>query len=474
MNSATTLTLVDGVRIIVPDSLNLITTYVLREQEDWFEDEIKFLRHLLKPGQSVIDIGANYGVYTLSMAKCVGPSGHVWAFEPASKTASLLDASIAANNFNHIVLEQSALSSENGTALLSLHDNSELNSLVHARAINGDTESVPLKTLDECLKTYNWENIAFLKIDAEGEEGNILRGGAQFFASESPLVQYEIKAEEFHLELVQAFTALGYNSYRLVPGLDLLIPFDEKEPVDGYLLNLFACKPDRAGLLADSGFLVTAEALRQLREDLSTKGWGNTIGDHINTWFTALTKLPYGEVCSEHWIKTMAMEKNGNVEAALMFYEASKDTSLSAAERFAALEESLVRFKAICEKQPSYLRLSSLARAARDYGARSLAVSALKHLWNIIDQQRQADLGEPFLAPGKRFDLVSPLDAIGNWIAVAILEELERGSHFSSFYTGMSALSRLEIIRDLGFGSDEMKRRLDLIQLRFGLQSNAA
>ena len=33
----------DGVKVVVPDSLNLITPYVLYEQEDWFEDEIKFL-----------------------------------------------------------------------------------------------------------------------------------------------------------------------------------------------------------------------------------------------------------------------------------------------------------------------------------------------------------------------------------------------------------------------------------------------
>jgi hypothetical protein len=65
MSPTTTLTLVDGVRIIVPDSLNIITTYVLREQKDWFEDEIKFLRQLLQPGDRVIDVGANYGVYTL-------------------------------------------------------------------------------------------------------------------------------------------------------------------------------------------------------------------------------------------------------------------------------------------------------------------------------------------------------------------------------------------------------------------------
>ena len=87
MIATTTLTMVDGVRIVVPDSLDLITPYVLLEQQDWFEDEIKFLRRLLQPGQKVIDVGANYGVYTLSMAQTVGPTGRVWAFEPASNTA---------------------------------------------------------------------------------------------------------------------------------------------------------------------------------------------------------------------------------------------------------------------------------------------------------------------------------------------------------------------------------------------------
>jgi hypothetical protein len=73
--------MVDGARIVVPDSLDLITCYVLREQQDWFEDEIKFLRKLLWPGQQVIDIGADLGVYALSMARTVGPTGPVWTFE---------------------------------------------------------------------------------------------------------------------------------------------------------------------------------------------------------------------------------------------------------------------------------------------------------------------------------------------------------------------------------------------------------
>ena len=102
--------MVDGIKVVVPDSLDLITPYVLREQLDWFEDEIRFLRRMLQPGQQIVDIGANYGVYTLSIAKVVGSSGHVWSFEPAATTAALLNQSIAANNFDQVTLEQCALS----------------------------------------------------------------------------------------------------------------------------------------------------------------------------------------------------------------------------------------------------------------------------------------------------------------------------------------------------------------------------
>src|SRR5690348_15226757 len=129
MTATSRLEMVDGVRIIVPDSLDLITCYVLREQQDWFEDEIKFLRKLLQPGQKVIDIGANVGVYSLSMARTVGPTGRVWSFEPASSTAALLAQSIVANEFSHVVLDQCALSSASGTLRLSLNDSSDENEL---------------------------------------------------------------------------------------------------------------------------------------------------------------------------------------------------------------------------------------------------------------------------------------------------------------------------------------------------------
>ena len=472
MLRTTILTMVDGVRVVVPDSLDLITPYVLREQEDWFEDEIKFLRRLLQPGDNVIDIGANYGVYTLSMARTVGAEGRLWSFEPASRTANLLADGIAANGFTHVNLERSALSSRPGTAQLALNENSELNALVRGETPPEASETVAVVTLDDCMQRYGWRDIDLVKIDAEGEEANILEGGERFLAELSPLIQYEVKAgEEVHLELVRAFARRGYESYRLVPGLDLLAPFEMESLADAYLLNLFCCKPDRAAQLAARGLLVEAGAAddhgRVLEHWIPHLSIGT--GSHNRYgWRHALAKLPYGAHLAPLWERTVAAGGSAEVEKALFLHALSRDSSLTPAERFVALEASFEKLEELCAGNSSHLRLSSLARATRDYGARALAVDALARLNNVIARNQRVDAGEPFLAPGERFDSVPPRNAIGDWVLAAVLEEFERLGSFSSFYSGASARPRLEAIDNLRFGGAEMQRRSSLLQQRFG------
>ena len=84
------LRMVDGTQIVVPCSLESITTYVILEQEKWLEKETAFVVRWLRPGMTVIDIGANLGVYSLPMARLVGPEGQVFAYEPATETRRLL------------------------------------------------------------------------------------------------------------------------------------------------------------------------------------------------------------------------------------------------------------------------------------------------------------------------------------------------------------------------------------------------
>lgn len=471
MTRAMSLELTDGVSVVVPDSLNLLTPYVLFEQRDWFEDEIGFVRRALRPGERAIDIGANYGVYTLTIAKIVGLMGRVWAFEPASSTADLLARGIAANSFTNVTLVRSAISGACGTAQLTINDNSEMNALIHGESSPGLTETVALVTLDDCQQRYQWKEIDFLKIDAEGEETNIINGGRQFLATTSPLILFEVKAgAELHLDLVRKFNDVGFDSYRLIPGLNLLIPFDDASEPDDYLLNLFCCKLDRAALLIDRGLLLDAKTIESAAADKRFQGFYRAHRARFS-WESQLAKMPYGAALTGHWASGSSTDERKIVEDALACYAISREPSLPAVDRFSALTASFNLLRSLCGESPKHLRLASLARVARDYGARAVAQNALKQLLSSMTQGNPLDLREPFLAPGARFESVHPESRIGDWILAAGAEEFERLSSFSSFYTGESARPRLDLIASLGFGSEEMKRRLFLVQQRFGART---
>jgi len=462
-----TIEIAGGVRIVMPDSLNLITPYVLYEQQDWFEEELGFLRRILRPGQNAIDIGANYGVYALSIANVVGPTGGVWAFEPSSTTASFLAQGIAANNFSHVVLETSAVSSKCGQAQLTLNDNSELNALSQDRPLTGSFETVNVVSLDECLRRYDWRDIALVKIDAEGEEAHILDGAQDFLARLSPLILYEVKAGvDLHLELVGKFAACGYRSFRLLAGLDLLIPFEASSVPDGYLLNLFCCKEDTAARLAERGLLVDASSLdapeARQKSDLFFREHTGRYG-----WRQKLVALPYGAALADVWETAQSSDDAVAVNEALARFAISQDTSLDPLTRFSALDASFRSLQALCDERPQFLRLASLARVARERGSRAVAVSALSRLAETIAREKRVNTGEPFLVPGKRFESIAPGEDVGKWVLAATLEELERLSTYSSFFTGNATRPRLEMIASLGFASAEMSRRLQLLQLRF-------
>ncbi|HET8730875.1 MAG TPA: FkbM family methyltransferase [Moraxellaceae bacterium] len=465
MTSPLTLTLVDGTRVVTPDNLNLITPYVLQEQEDWFEDEIKFLRRLLQPGQKIIDIGANYGVYTLSMARSVGAGGHVWCFEPASGTANYLAQGIAANGYRHVTLEKSALSSQPGTARLSLNDNAELNEIIRNGMSPGASEEVPLTTLDHCLEQFGWSDIDFVKIDAEGEEANILKGGNRFFTRLSPLVEYEVKAgTDWHLALVEQFSALGYRSYRLVPGLDLLVPFGRNEVPDGYLLNLFSCKEDCARRLAARGLLADP-ALEPGAGQVDLAALANQPN---HQWQAHLASHQYSQLLLPHWVQTMQQASSAPVGIILAQHAIAHDATLPPIVRFAALKSALDKARTLISTEAGFLRLSTFARLALEFGARSQALQALKFLADTITQQGSLNPAEPFLTPDPAFERISPGANLGNWVLAAVVTEIERKSAFSSFFTGPDAKPRLETLEGLQFAIPEIQRRLALVRRRFG------
>lgn len=449
-----TLEMVDGTKVVLPDSLDQITPYVLQEQGDWFEDEIKFLRRLVQPGQTLVDIGANYGLYALSLGRRVGANGKVWAFEPASATADLLAQSITANGTDWVTLERQALSDHSGKAWLQTTGQSELNSLGPEQ---GPGEEVSLTTLDACLEEFGWQSVDLLKIDAEGEEERILAGGQRFFQELSPLVMFEVKAgADLHLELVEYFKDLGYDCFRLVPGLDALMPFDPAAGVDGYLLNLFAAKPDRISALAAEGWLVPAANPEPPEATELTQ----------YHWSKVLASLPYGQALAPAWGQ---QESNGQSTAAepLALWAFAQDSSQPVDRRLGAMQRS---YRVLCEQardKAQLTRQSSLARVAWELGERNVALRALGHLIPALEASIKPEATEPFLPPSARFDDIHHEGRLGEWLNAAALESDELLGHYSSFFTGSNARPRLERLQSLGFAGPAMQQRLALLDRRF-------
>jgi hypothetical protein len=196
--------------------------------------------------------------------------------------------------------------------------------------------------------------------------------------------------------------------------------------------------------------------MNAIRSDLSVK----------YHWQQVLAHLPYATSLSSAW---EAAEKAGNsttVIEGLSLYACSRDTAMSPSDRFRALEASYMALKAVCEREPKLLRLSSLARVTHDYGERAASVNALAQLLGYI-RHAGVDTSEPFLPPLERFDSISLGEEPALWVVAAVLEQLERRERFSSFYAGPSARERLEDIHALGYGSPEIERRLDLVRQRF-------
>jgi len=442
-----------GVAVFVPATLSAITTYVLLEQEDWFEPEIQLVRKLMRPGMRALDIGANYGVYAATLAALVAPAGRVFAFEPARVVAAALRRSAIHNRLPGLQVVGVALSDRNGVAVLGGRA-SELMALGADPAHGG--EAVETVTLDSWAAQNDPGAIDFVKIDAEGAEASIVAGARGFFTRQSPLVMLEVRRDaSFDMTALAALQALGYAPYRLVPGPGLLAPVAapvDPAGLDAFVLNLFCCKPETAAALAARGLLA---------HDQPAASPSPGLGERF------LAGLPY-DAGFAALIRPGTPPGHDDYARGLAQYAASRDEAAPASARLAALLDAAAAFDAALVRSPSFPRFLSAARAAADLGSRQAAIAHLQAATRAIGKPGFT-LDERFLAPTARFELLIPAPGeAGQWLVGALTETLEKLSAFSGAFVAAGTVDHLQMLADGPFCSAEMERRRQLALLRAG------
>ncbi len=187
------------------------------------DDEAQIFLSYLKPGMTVIDIGANIGLYSLLAGKTVGSTGRVIAFEPVPEIFERLGRHISLNGLTNILPQRIAISDTNGTGTFFLGRTGSSGSLFRqetSRSIRVNTE-----TLDSFLRRKEIRKVDAVKVDAEGAEMRIVRGMQRLLlSSEKPLLMFEIlppalqpagsSAEEIFDDIV----SYGYAAFLMTRG----------------------------------------------------------------------------------------------------------------------------------------------------------------------------------------------------------------------------------------------------------------
>ncbi|MGH9926829.1 MAG: FkbM family methyltransferase, partial [Nitrososphaeraceae archaeon] len=170
-----------------------------------------------KEGDTVIDIGAHIGRYTITSSKQVGNTGKVVAIEADPDNFQLLKRNIALNNLTNVLpLNYAVFSTRTRMKLYEQSASAKYNSLMLARAAKTKNYvEVNADTLDSILKLNEVNQVNWIKIDVEGAEFEVLKGSTKTLSTENVSLLIEIHniADPRHYDNILDF--LKYHNYEI-------------------------------------------------------------------------------------------------------------------------------------------------------------------------------------------------------------------------------------------------------------------
>ncbi len=170
---------------------------------------------LLEPmeGEVVVDVGAHIGAFTLKTALKVGREGQVIALEPHPDNYELLLSNIKRNRLDNVKAVNAAVLDKNGEARLYLSAGSIAHSTLFNRGLGH--LKVTAKSLDTILAELDCNRVDAVKIDAEGAEALVIRGGRKTFKTMPRVAVAAYHTPVQAMEVSTCLTKMGYQ-----PGIE--------------------------------------------------------------------------------------------------------------------------------------------------------------------------------------------------------------------------------------------------------------
>ncbi|MFY9288842.1 MAG: FkbM family methyltransferase [Alphaproteobacteria bacterium] len=187
---------------------------------EFSEQEAGLFYQIIQPGMTVLDIGANIGAHTVGLAKKVGNTGQVIAFEPQRVVYQMLCGNLALNNIQNVSSLMAAVGKTPGSITVPRLNYDVSGNFGGIALGNYDQgEVVPLLTLD----SLQLPRCHFIKLDVEGMELEALEGAVETMKRCQPFLYVENDRRDRSEPLIRFLLAQGYRLFWHLPPL-----FNEK------------------------------------------------------------------------------------------------------------------------------------------------------------------------------------------------------------------------------------------------------
>ena len=207
----------NGIKLSLrPNAGESFTFYENLIRQDYLQHGIH-----LQPGDTVIDIGANIGAFTVLAASQVGTSGKVLAFEPEAMTFKCLLKNIKLNQLTNVIAINQAIDKSAGLAELRVGHKSAFSNihgcLEHMKSIT--TQTVATTTLAKVLETFKITKVTLLKVDCEGSEYGLFESLSPSLAAQIEQITMEVHhtGEHHPSEIVLQLEQLGFKVQNTQP-----------------------------------------------------------------------------------------------------------------------------------------------------------------------------------------------------------------------------------------------------------------
>ena len=221
-------------------------------------NEFAFLQKALTRDAVFIDIGANEGFYTVFAAHLVGPRGRVIAVEPSPREYARLESNVAINRLSNVSLVRCGLGARRRKALLHIADpehngQNTLGEFGHAGVTAVDHVEIDLIDLDSLAQEQVLRKVDVIKMDVEGAELEVIKGGLKTLERYQPTLLFELfegalRQQGTSAEAVLAQLAeLGYSFYAFSDSTGLPEPLEKLDSNSQNIVAVHRSRPLAAG-----------------------------------------------------------------------------------------------------------------------------------------------------------------------------------------------------------------------------------